>query len=300
MNYYPGKRHPLRLPGRPPLPGPNRPDPALLKELRRRIGKLERVVADPAVAGAVAFGATAIDDALPWGGLPACALNEVLSPASAFAAASGFAAALAGRAGDGRGAVLWCRRGRGLYGPGLTALGLDSDRLIVVHADGDADILWAMEEGLRSGAPAAVLGEAMGPPAVALRRLQLAAEAGGAVALLLRATSGDAASPATTRWRVVAAPTPASRDRWPGPPRWRVELLKCRGGASSSPAAPRSWLVEWHGPIGDGKSGKVQKHDETGGFVVAAELRHRPAEPAAGGGRPAIRRDDRRDDRLAV
>jgi protein ImuA len=287
----------MRLPGH-----PRRPDPALLKELRCRIGKLERT-AGAAAAGAVAFGAAAIDGALPWGGLPAGVLNEVLGlgPASGFAAVSGFAAALAGRAGGGRGAVLWCRRGRGLYGPGLAALGLDPGRLIVVHGDGDADVLWAMEEGLRSGALAAVLGEAVGPPAVALRRLQLAAEAGGAVALLLRATGSDtAASPATTRWRVAAAPTRASCGRWPGPPRWRVELLKCRGGTSPSPAAPRSWLVEWRGPAGDGKSDRVRKHDETGGFVVAAELRHRSAEPAAGGGRAAIRRNDRHDDRLAV
>ena len=304
MNLCLNKRHAMRLPGHPRRP----PDPALLKELRRRIGKLERAAAGPASAGAIAFGAAAIDGALPWGGLPAGALNEVLGSASAggawsgpvFAAAAGFAAALAGRANHGRGTVLWCRRGRGLYGPGLAGLGLDPARLIVVHGDTDADILWAMEEGLRSGAPAAVLGEAVGPSAVALRRLQLAAETGGAVALLLHAASGDqATSPATTRWRITAAPTPSPRDRWPGPPRWRVELLKCRGGAPASrPRAwPRTWLVEWRGPTGNGKSGKDQEHDEAGGFAVAAELRHRPAKPAAGGGRSAIRRDG---GRLAV
>lgn len=272
-----------------------RPDPALLGALRRRIGRLERAAA-PA-GGAIAFGEPAIDEALPWGGLPAGALNEVLGAGSTgLASATGFAAAIAGRAGDGRGAVLWCRRGRGLYGPGLAALGLDPGRLIVIHGDRDTDILWAMEEGLRGGAVAAVLGEAAGPSPVALRRLQLAAEAGGAVALLLRAANvGDTPSPATTRWRVAAAPAPSS-GLWPGPPRWRVELLKCRGAT----AASRAWLMEWRGSDRTKPGSKDNDHGEAGGFAVAAELRHRPAGPAAGGGRPAIRQDARHNERLAV
>ena len=47
-------------------------------------------------------------------------------------------------------------------------------------------MLWAMEEGLRSGAVSAVLGEVATVPPIALRRLQLAAETGGATGLLLR------------------------------------------------------------------------------------------------------------------
>ncbi len=282
-----------RRPGRPPRPGFRRPDPALLAALRRRIGRLERTAAP---AATITFGDPAIDDVLPWRGVPAGALHEVLGTATGAAAATGFAAALAGRADRGRGTVLWCRRGCGLYGPGLAAFGLDPGRLIVAHGGNNADILWAMEEGLRSGVVAAVLGEAVGVPAVAMRRLQLAAEAGGSVALLLHADGGDGApSPATTRWRVFAAPS-LSSGRWPGPPRWRVELLKCRGGAASG-----AWLVEWRGNDKTKPGSKENDDDEAGGFAVAAELRHRPAEPAAGGGRAALRRSgDRRDDRLAV
>ncbi|HEX9702187.1 MAG TPA: hypothetical protein VGA19_05000 [Rhodospirillales bacterium] len=281
-----------------------RPDPAFLGRLRRRIRRLERAAAGN--PGALALGIAGIDDALPWGGLPRGALNEVLGAADgggrqgpAFTAAAGFVAALVGRAG---GTVLWCRRDRGLYGPGLAALGLDPGRLIVVHGRTDADILWAMEEGLRSGAPAAVVGEAAGPAPVALRRLQLAAEAGGAVALLLRpGTAGETPSPAATRWRIVPAPN-AAAGRWPGPPRWRVDLLKCRGGAAGR--WPKSWIVEWRGQPGNTTADNDRWHDKTNdqerikasGFAVVAELPHRPAAPAADGGRG----DDRHRTRLAV
>lgn len=139
--------------------------------------------------------------------------------------------------------LLWCRRGRDLYLPGLAAFGFDCRRLVVVRGDNDREILWAMEEGLRSGLPAAVIGEVSRLPATALRRLQLAAEGSGVLALLLRpAACHVTPGPVATRWRVAAA---ASEPRqlaqpWPALAQWRVELLRCRGGESGG-----SWLVKW-------------------------------------------------------
>ena len=238
----------------PPTPF-RRPDPARLEALRARI---RRLGGHPGKGrrGVLALGAAAIDGALPWGGLPRAALHEVIGRPGA---ASGFAAALLARFAGPRGVVLWCRRERGLYGPGLAALGLDSARLIVVRGRTHRDVLWAMEEGLRSGAPAAVLGEADGARPVALRRLQLAAETGGVAALLLHRDNRQnppSITAAVTRWRVAAAP--AAGDA----PRWRLDLVRCRGGGS------RSWLVEW-------------PHGTTGDFVVAADLSHRQAGTAA-------------------
>src|ERR1700761_1200997 len=45
-----------------------------------------------------------------------------------------------------------------LYGHGLSALGLDPERLILVETARRNEALWAIEEALRSGAPAAVVG----------------------------------------------------------------------------------------------------------------------------------------------
>ena len=227
-----------------------RADPALIAALRARIRRIEGFAAGDG-ARPLPLG-DAIDGALPWGGLPRAALHEVTGDAAA-----GFCATLAARLAGERGTVLWCRRGPGLYGPGLAGLGLALERLILVRARRTVEVLWAMEEGLRSGAPAAVVGEAEGVSAVAARRLKLAAEAGGVAGLVLGPERAMAAAlPATTRWRVTPAPG-ADAFGGLGAPRWRVELLRCRGGRSAS------WLVEWN-------------HDAAGGFRVVAHLRHGP------------------------
>ena len=143
--------------------------------------------------------------------------------------------------------MLWCLPRPDLYGPGLAALGLDPARLVLVRAWRDAEILWAIEEGLRATGVAAVVGEVGAFPAVASRRLQLAAERSGVTAFVLRrwrdgaqaARERDLPNAAVTRWRIAALPSlPARANRGSERPRWRVELLRCRGGE------PACWEVE--------------------------------------------------------
>ena len=55
----------------------------------------------------------------------------------------------------------------------------------MVRATRPADLLWAMEEGLRTPGIGAVLGEIRQLDLTASRRLQLAAESGGGVGLVL-------------------------------------------------------------------------------------------------------------------
>ena len=252
------------------------PDPALLASLRARIGRIGCGASAERPREALPLGVPAIDAVLPGGGLPRGCLHEIVA-ADPSAAASGFAAVLLARlAGDG-GAV-WCRRdpgrhGANLYAPGLAAFGLDLRRLLVVRTRRDTDVLWAMEEGLRGGAVAAVLGEVAAAPPIAMRRLQLAAETSGTTGLLLRPFGAAGAGSATSRWRVASAPseplTLPLRGSLPLPPgegwgegahlpavRWRAELLRCRA------AAPAGWLLDWC--------------HETHRLVVAAELRDRP------------------------
>jgi len=226
--------------------------------LRRRVRALEGAQGLAAGQGVAPLGLPLLDRHLPWGGLPRGALHEVLGdagPATLFAAA--LAARLAGSEGD----ILWCVRAgaldAGLPCPaGLAGMGLDPARLVLVTARSDADALWAMEEGLRSRAVAAVIGEAVEASLTATRRLALAAEANGA-AFLLRPDAGDPPpSAAATRWRIVAAPSAPDT----GLPRFRAELFRCRGGA------PGAWLMGWC--------------DEAGGFAVSAALHGGAADPA--------------------
>ena len=134
------------------------------------------------------LGLPALDAAL-GGGLPRGCLQEVI-PADGGAAAAGFAAFLLGRLVSqaeerGRG-VLWASLGEGdLYPPGLARFGLDPAAMILLSAPSPAELLWAMEEALRSPALAGVVGEVDRIDLTAGRRLQLAAAAGGGVGFLL-------------------------------------------------------------------------------------------------------------------
>jgi protein ImuA len=166
----------------------------------------------------------------------------------------------------GEGIVLWCLPRPDLYGPGLAAHGLDPGRIVLVHAPRDGDILWAMEEGLRAPGLDAVVGEVGTLPAVASRRLQLAAERSGVMAFLLRRwrEGGQAAreralpNAAVTRWRITALPSNTHRSEpGVGRPRWRVELLRCRSGE------PACWEIE--------------VSDATDSISLAAALADRPA-----------------------
>ena len=168
------------------------------------------------------------------------------------------------------GVVLWCLPRPDLYGPGLAAHGLDPGRVVLVRASRDAEILWAMEEGLRAPGIVAVVGEVGSLPMVASRRLQLAAERSGITAFLLRRwrDGGQAAreralpNAAVTRWRIAALPSRPLRDEpGVGHPRWRVELLRCRGGE------PGCWEME--------------VPDATDHVSLAAALADRPAAPVA-------------------
>jgi protein ImuA len=252
-----------------------------LLDLQDRIRRIERPNA--ARHGVLPFGIAALDQALPGGGLALGATHEVLGAGpdeEDGATAAGFVAGIAGRlVGELRGGlVLWCLKQRDLYGPGLAAHGLDPARIAIVRAARDDDLLWVLEEGLRTpssqGGIAAVIGEIGRLPMVAGRRLQLAAERSGTPAFLLRRwrTGAEAAgertrpSAAVTRWRVAPLPSlPEAGEPgaagFIGRPRWRVELLRCRGAE----AADLSWDLE--------------VADESGVVRLPDELADRPAAP---------------------
>jgi len=172
--------------------------------------------------------------------------------------------------GQWRGFVLWCLPRPDLYGSGLAAHGLEPGRIVMVQTPRDADILWAMEEGLRAPGIAAVVGEVGTLPTVSSRRLQLAAERSGITAFLLRRwrEGGQAAreralpNAAATRWRIASLPSQLSQgEPGVGRPRWRVELLRCRGGE------PACWEME--------------VADATDPISLSTALANRPVAPVA-------------------
>lgn len=212
--------------------------PALLAALRVRIARLDRSGGARAEGDGVPL-CGAIDRALPGGGLARAAVHEVL--AAEPGAAAGFCALVLARSRAAReGAVLWIAPEPDAWPPGLARFGLSPADLVLVQAPRRQDALWAMEESLRCPGVAGALLALDGLDMTAARRLQLAAEAGGALGLLLRpdAEEEGGATAALTRWRVGAlAGTGSAHDL--GDPRWSLELLRCRGGR------PQRWDVTW-------------------------------------------------------
>jgi protein ImuA len=126
-----------------------------------------------------------------------------------------------------------------LHGHGLRALGLDPARVILVETARRLETLWAMEEAVRSQAPAAVVGLIDQLDLKLSQRLHLAAADAGLALFLLRPTATLEGSAAATRWRIGTAQ--AARDRFGlvTRPRWHLQLERCRNGR------PGQWTVEY-------------------------------------------------------
>lgn len=215
--------------------------PAILAALRARMARLEGAGRAPHASNSIPVCAGL---PLPGGGLARAALHEVLAIAPGSGA--GFCAMLLARSG---GTVFWIAAGQAgplAWPQGLAAFGLDPARLVLVRAERWAEALWAMEEVLRC---TAVTGALLMPGAglagaldlTATRRLQLAAETGGALGLLLRPAAAQAApTAAVTRWRIGSLGAEGLEA-----PHWQLELLRARGGRPGGP-----WAVRWQAATG--------------------------------------------------
>ena len=219
-----------------------------LESLRAEVRRIEGI----GVAGespVMPLGVAEVDSRIAGGGLAARALHEVTAKSPDVAddgSATLFLAGLAGRKSrlDGDGQVLWALTRRDLFAPGLAGAGLGPERLIHAECRNDEEVLAVMEEALRHGSLAAVIGEVGRCAMASARRLQLAAEEGGTLALMLRRwrkTGHDPIaepSPAVTRWRIGCAPSERQPVPTVGRARWTVALVRQRGGEA------HDWILE--------------------------------------------------------
>jgi len=154
--------------------------------------------------------------------------HEVCGPGALF-----FAFALGGQVG---GTVLWVCESRrdAQINPVGFAPYLDPQNLLISKAREQKDVLAVAEESLRSKAVSFVVMELSAPIDLTTgRRLQLAAEAGGATGLCML-PEGMGSNAAETRWR--CAPVPDAKDstlqRW--------ALIKNKSGTLGV------WDVRWN------------------------------------------------------
>jgi protein ImuA len=121
--------------------------------------------------------------------------------------------------------TVWCDPFGSFYPPAVQELGLDLSRLYLLRPRSELDEIAMIGECLVCQSVGAVVAPLGRLTQVQARRLQLAAERGGGVGILIR-PAGQISSiyAAASRWLVSPAPGERTLQRW------KVELLHGRGG----------------------------------------------------------------------
>src|SRR5277367_374813 len=192
-----------------------------------RVWKLKDASAAPA-RPVWSTGKSALDARLPGGGWPTASLIEVLLDDTGLGEVQLFLPALVecqrrmgqdGSTGD-VSWLVWIAPPHEPYAPALAQQGIELTRLLVVRPASATEALWAAEQALSSGICAAVLLWLQGTDDRWLRRLKLAAEAGGALGVLFR----------PERHRYESSPASLRVVVTKGSPCASVDLLKVQGG----------------------------------------------------------------------
>jgi protein ImuA len=133
-----------------------------------------------------------------------------------------------------------------LYGYGLAALGMAPERVTMVTASNEKDLLWVLEEAVTSNAFGAVIG-VLSPKErlygfATSRRLKLRVTAKAKPLFLIRHCSARGATAAHGRWRVTILPSQPENAGADipllGAPRLRLDLERMGG------LPPQHWEME--------------------------------------------------------
>ena len=190
-----------------------------------RVWKLKDASAAPA-RPVWSTGKSALDARLPGGGWPTASLIEVLVDETGLGEVQLFLPALVAcqrsTTQGNRDApwLVWIAPPHEPYAPALAQQGIELGRLLVVRPNTATEALWAAEQTLSSGVCAAVLLWLKGTDDRWLRRLKLAAAAGGSLGVLFR--------PERHRFESSPANLRIAMSRGEHEP--RVDLLKVQGG----------------------------------------------------------------------
>lgn len=186
----------------------------VLRELARRIEKIQsgrrRGIADPVATGGRS-GIDALDALLPQGGLSRGILMEFLAAVHGSGAWT-LGIKMAAHVCHEQKTLVIVDAARQFYLPGAIRWGLEIDRCIVLHPANRHDAYHALVQALRCTAVGAVLGWQERLSMRQLRRLQLAAEASGGMAILLR-PAGALRLPSCAAARLLVSPVPVHESR---------------------------------------------------------------------------------------
>jgi protein ImuA len=239
-----GKKAPSMMPPPVSAPGPDTVTATVPATLPTQVAALVSALAStaaPALGPEAIFpsGYAALDAVLPGGGWPAAALTELLLPQAGLGELRLLAPTLRRLSAEGA-ETLWFDPPMQPNAWALQALGVAPQQLLLIRPrgwvpgaaskrTGVQDMLWALEQTLRSGHRGAVLAwlpARLPGGTMPLRRLQLAAQTHAGPVFLLRDEAAAAnASPAPLRLRLASA----------GADALQVQVLKRRGAPVALP-----------------------------------------------------------------
>jgi len=215
----------------------------LVSSLRREVARLE-TSRPPEDERPISTGSPALDGLLPAGGLRRGTLVEYLAAEGGNGAGTLGVSAAREACQEGRALVVVEPRseiGGGRFYPGAaTGWGIDLARVLVLRPASDADAVWALDQALRCRGVGAVWAACDRLDVRDFRRLQLAAECGGTLGLLIRpARLRGQPTWADVQWQIsprskVQSPRSRARGLWTldlEPWTICVELVRCRGAA---------------------------------------------------------------------
>lgn len=171
----------------------------------------------------VATGYRELDDILPGRGWPRSGLVEVIARHSGMGELQLLIPLMQSVIKQGKW-ILWVAPPYLLNAPALTQAGIDIEQILIVKQDTPCkDALWSMEKAMQTENCGLVLAWQNWLPGKVLRRLQLAAEAGGTLAVLFKHNDSKY-SPSPLRLQIKASATD-NRDF----SRAEVTVIKARG-----------------------------------------------------------------------
>jgi protein ImuA len=176
-------------------------------------------------------GYPALDRRLPHQGMSRGSLVEWLAAEHGSGAATLALSAARQACGEGQPLVV-VDRARGFYPPAAVGLGIDPQRLVLVRPDNPLDELWAIDQSLRCEGVGAVLCWPQKLDDHTFRRWQLAAEASGAVGLLIRPSRAQR-EPSWAELRLLITPQP-SAEAGGLARRVSINILRLRGAGLAS------------------------------------------------------------------
>jgi hypothetical protein len=133
--------------------------------------------------------------------------------------------------------ILWRITRQDLFAPALAQVGLAADRVIYVDAYDEKSVLASFGEGVRHGGLGAVVAEVARLSMTSSRRLSLAAEASGSMAIAIRrwrrqTEAADFGQPTASATMAVSA-LPSAPLPGVGRAQWLLELIRCRARESA-------------------------------------------------------------------